>query len=257
MMHRATISMLNAASRRIAEPSARAVFSSRASVSDCPPKEQLFDDTVSSKPYIPLYHHRDASLFPPLIPDSLPYLIHNATAATQALFSLAFDEELRHEFFTIAKIYGLSPQVPRSDDDSDNLYNGCILNTNVVAQSDLGFINVFSLFDGLSSPLYEKGIPFNVKEFMDGAAFALEQFHKVDRDFFLSLRNKSMENYDFLTVAKSDRDSIEYDLMNMTTPPFWSYLDRCLIQVKPVLNKIAEIGAPAKSRIVNVSCSSI
>jgi hypothetical protein len=256
MYHRPAVTALTTTARRVARPSLQAVPFSSASDSI---KEQIAEPT--SKAYIPLYHHQDPSLFAPLVPGTISYVIHNATAALQALASLASSEELRQKFISTAKLYGLSPQVQpdSSDGDGDNLYSGCIINTNVVGQSELGFINVFSLFDGLTSPLlYDmKGITFDIKEFMDGAGFALEQFHKVDKDFLLSLKNRDIdENYDFLETAKSDPDSLEHDLMQMTTPPFWNYLNTSLkeyFNIRPFLNEVMQMSTPVESKIVNVS----
>jgi hypothetical protein len=148
MYHRPALSLLSTASKRIANTSIRASRPSFSSSADNQIKKQSIEMTAS-KPYIPLYHHQDPSLFPPLVPGSIPYIVHNTAAAFQALVSLASSEELRQKFVSIAKLYRLSPQIqPESNEDNDNLYNGCIINTNIVGQSDMGFINVFSLFDG-------------------------------------------------------------------------------------------------------------
>lgn len=260
MFSRTATSIVNAASRRIANQS-RAITSLSSTLRH-PNKEHSNNintaDTI--KPYIPLYHHQDPTLFPPLVPGSIPYIFHNATAALQALIALASDEELRQKFVSIAKIYGLTtqPQVNvESEDDVNNLYSGCILNTNVVGQSDMGLLNVFSLFDGLSSPLYDlKDLSFNIKEFMDGAGYALDQFHKVDRDFFMSLKKKHIDqHYDFIKVAKENPESLEHDLMKMTTPPFWIYLNKSLREYfgAKQMNEVAKMGSPTESKVVNVS----
>ncbi|KAL3764512.1 hypothetical protein ACHAWO_007029 [Cyclotella atomus] len=256
MYHPRAITLLKSAPR-VAGPSRLRTLSFSSSASDSI-KEQIA--VPASKPYIPLYHHQDPSLFAPLVPGSLPYIIHNATAAFQAIVSLASSEELRQKFVTIARLYRLSPQVQpeNSDSDCNNLYSGCIINTNVVGQSDMGLINVFSLFDGLSSPLYDmKGLTFDIKEFMDGAGFALEQFHRVDRDFFMSLKNRDIgEDYDFESVAKSNPGSLEHDLMKMTTPPFWTFLNASLkeyFNIKPFLDEVMKTSTPVESKIVNLA----
>lgn len=255
--------------RSIPKPSSliaeRASSSSSTSTRDSSAKEQgqtvNTETNRSFKPYIPLYHHRNPSLFPPLIPGSLSYISHNVSGAFQALASLALSQELRDKFISIAKLYSLSNIVPKRDiEDENNLYNGCIINTNVVGQTDMGLINVFSLFDGLSSPLFDmEGLKFDIKEFMDGAGFALEQFHKVDRDFFLSLKEKGVgKDYDFVTVAKSDPDSLEYTIMKMTTPPFWTYLNTSLreyFNILPFLKEMVQTGTPAESKITQVRLS--
>jgi hypothetical protein len=59
-----------------------------------------------------------------------------------------------------------------------------------------------------------------------------------------------------LTVAKSNPDSLEYDLMKMTTPPFWTYLNKSLkeyFNIRPFLNGVMQMSTPVESRIVNVS----
>lgn len=253
MYHRTTIYVVGAVSRRIPNQYRAITSLSSGHSSKEHPKETI-------KPYIPLYHHQDPTLFPPLVPGSIPYIFHNATAALQALISLASDEELRQKFVSIAKIYGLStqPQVNvKHEEDVNNLYSGCILNTNVVAQSDMGLLNVFSLFDGLSSPLYDlEGLSFDIKGFMDGAGYALNQFHKVDRDFFLSLKKRHIdEDYDFVEVAKADPNSLEHDLMKMTTPPFWGYLNKSLREYfgAKQINEVMKMGSPTESKVVNVS----
>ncbi|KAL7485447.1 hypothetical protein ACHAW6_011051 [Cyclotella cf. meneghiniana] len=271
MFHRPNLVLVNATKqsliRSIPKPSSliaeRASSSSSTSTRDSSAKEQgqtvNTETNRSFKPYIPLYHHRNPSLFPPLIPGSLSYISHNVSAAFQALASLALSQELRDKFISIAKLYSLSNIVPKRDiEDENNLYNGCIINTNVVGQTDMGLINVFSLFDGLSSPLFDmEGLKFDIKEFMDGAGFALEQFHKVDRDFFLSLKEKGVgKDYVFVTVAKSDPDSLEYTIMKMTTPPFWTYLNTSLreyFNILPFLKEMVQTGTPAESKITQLA----
>jgi hypothetical protein len=261
------LATLNTVSRRLCLQRSLSNLSIRlfsSSTSNNPLNERNKEDTVStsSKPYIPLYHHHDPSLFSPLLPGSISYILHNVIAAFQATISLASSKTLREKFVSSAKLYGLSTQPhmqPKTIEDDDNLYSGCIINTNVVGQSDMGFINVLSLFNGLFSPLYNvEGLSsFDIKEFMDGAGFALEQFHKVDHDFLLYLQRKQIsDDYDFLSVAESDHESLEYDLMKMTTPPFWTYLNTTLkeyLSFRPFLNEVLKISTPVESKIVNVS----
>ena len=183
-------------------------------------------------------------------------MLHNLTAAFEALVSLASSEEARDRFLSIANLCHLSKSGAKCDVyDKNNLYSGCIINTNVIGQSDLGFINVFSLFEGLSS-LNMKGLDFDIKEFMDGAGFALDRFHEVDREFFMSLKTKEVGwDYDFIKAA-TDPDSLEHDIMSMTTPLFWEYLNTSLkyyFDASPFMTEVLKKVTPAKSKITNVS----
>jgi hypothetical protein len=205
--------------------------------------------------YITLYHHRDPSLFPQLIPGSLPYIMHNLSSAFNALVALFSSQEARDKFMSIADF-----NEKKSESTDETLY-GSIINTNVLGQSDMGFIKVLALFDGLNSPLYE-GTAFNVKDFMDGASYAIDRFHEVGREHMNMLTEK-MEaagetklEYDFLEVAKSNPDSLERDLIDMTTPVYWKGFNQTmseLVEAPTFLLDILKKGSPPTSKITHVS----
>lgn len=207
------------------------------------------------KPYIELYHHQDPALFPQLVPGSIPYFLHNISSAFSAVVTLFSSQEARDRFVSITNLNN-----DTDEPSSENLYSGCIINTTVLAQSDLGFIKVLALFDGLNSPLYDN-TPFDIHNFMDGAAFAIQRFHSVSRDhmklfaekmetckqkegdnnkadneeegtvketydpnirsYVWSADQNASMSYNFLETAKSDATSLEHEIMNMTTPIYW------------------------------------
>lgn len=146
---------------------------------DAPPTEE----PPPHKPYIELYHHQDPALFPQIVPGSLPYILHNVSSAFNAVVTLFSSQEARDRFVSITNLNNDSNNnaTNTGESDSNNLYNGSIINTTVLAQSDLGFIKVLALFDGLNSPLYDN-TPFDIHNFMDGVAFAIQRFHSVSRD---------------------------------------------------------------------------
>ena len=67
---------------------------------------------------------------------------------------------------------------PNDEDDTgdDCKYNGVIINTNVLGQSDMGVLKVLTLFQDLNNPLFHQ---VDVKQFLDGCGWALERFHCV------------------------------------------------------------------------------
>ena len=67
---------------------------------------------------------------------------------------------------------------PNDEDDTvdDCKYNGGIINTNVLGQSDMGVLKVLTLFHDLNNPLFHQ---VDVKQFLDGCGWALERFHCV------------------------------------------------------------------------------
>lgn len=208
-------------------------------------------------PYIRLYHHDDPSLFPLLIPGSLPYITHNLSAAFNAMVTLLSSQEARDKFISIANLNDTNLD---STTDNDKLY-GSIIDTNVVGQADMGVVKVLALFDGLYSPLYE-GTQFKVEDFMDGAGFALQRFQEVGREHMKSLTemveaagDETLE-YDFLELAKSNPDSLEHDLMEMTTPPYWdgfSQTLKALVGAPSFLLDVLKQDKPPDSKITHVS----
>lgn len=225
-------------------------------VSKTPPNDApAVAEIIQSKPYIPLYHHKDPSLFPQLIPGSLPYIIHNLSSAFNATVTLFSSQEARDKFIAIANLR-------EENIESDNLY-GSIINSNVVAQSDMGFVKVLALFDELNSPLF-KDTQFNVTDFMDGASYAIERFHEVGREH-MNMMTTKMEaageekmKYDFLETAHSDPESLEHDLMEMTTPIYWKGFQEtlnALVEAPTFLLDMLKQGPPPSSRITHVSFS--
>lgn len=128
----------------------------------------------------------------------------------------------------------------------------------------MGFLKVLTLYQDLDSPLYadyRNGVKFDIKEFMDGCGFALEQFHNTKEALFsgenfrkwvdsvvsdvndstdsskVNDKNKnhgfipgvkemaSINHYDFKIVAKTDPDSVEQAMMDMTTPHAWEMIN--------------------------------
>lgn len=210
-------------------------------------------EIMPSKPYIPLYHHQDPHLFPQLVPGSLPYIMHNLSSAFNAAVTLISSQEARDKFVALGNFKD-------ENTESDSLY-GSIINTNVIGQSDMGFVKVLALFDGLNSPLYE-GTQFNVTDFMDGASFAVERFHEVGRAHMNVVTSK-MEaageeklEYDFLETAKSNPESLEHDLMEMTTPVYWKGFQEtitALVEAPAFLLDMLKQGSPPVSKITHVS----
>jgi hypothetical protein len=186
--------------------------------------------------------------------------MHNISSAFNAVVTLATSQEARDKFTSLANLNDSKREI---DDEKNNMYNGCIINTNVIGQSDLGFIKVLALFDGLNSPLYDtQGCTFDIKEFMDGAGFALDRFHEVGREHMKVLSEKLAKaaqgeriSYNFLDIAKSDPDSLEHDLMEMTTPTYWTNFDESLkriVNAPSFLMELLKKGTPAESKITHV-----
>jgi hypothetical protein len=214
-------------------------------------------DTSSGTPetptYTPLYHHENPTLFPPLVPGSLPYLMHNLASAGRGIISLISSQEARDGFLALTEPYNNDG----GDNDGDSSkFNGAVINTNVIGQSDIGFVKVLALYDDLISPLYNESgdEKFHAQEFMDGVGFALEQFHRTKEELFCAdafgvdsseadnkcdgddappkedsadyLINNALQmpSHDILSIAKNNPDSKEHLLVEMTTPEGWEML---------------------------------
>ena len=215
-------------------------------------------DITPFTPYIPLYHHNDPSLFPILIPGSLPYITHNLFAAFNAMVTLLSSQEARDKFVFIANLNDTNLD---STADDDKLYSS-IIDTNVLGQADMGVVKVLALFDGLYSPLY-KGTQFNVEDFMNGAGFALQRFQHVGRQHMRSLTEMvkaagdEQIEYDFLDLAKSNPDSLEHDLMKMTTPAYWDGFNqtlKALVGAPSFLLDVLKQDEAPDTKITHVSC---
>jgi hypothetical protein len=174
---------------------------------------------------------------------------------------LATSQEARDKFASLA---GLNESNRDADEEKSDLYHGRIINTNVLGQSDMGFLKVLALFDGLNSPLYDvEGSTFDIQNFMDGAGFALERFNEVSLAHINDLSSKLSErseggtmSYSFIDVAKSDPNSFERDLMEMTTPTYWANLDHKLrvIVNAPSFFIMLKQGTAVETKITHVSC---
>lgn len=104
--------------------------------------------------------------------------MHHISATFNAVISLVWSQETRDRFLALTT----NPNSTDDDDDEnselDEKFNGCIINSNVIGQADMGYFKVLTLFDDLNHPLFKK-YPIDIKEFMRSCGWALEQFHPV------------------------------------------------------------------------------
>ena len=151
--------------------------------------------TLSSKndlqavyPYKLLYHHKQPTLFPSRHPGSFTYTLHHISSSFNALVSLCASQESRDQYLALT-------QPPSDDDDDDDDdesndisdehhgFNGTIINTSILGQSDMGFMKVLSLFEDLKGDQILEEYNLNdtmmedVRGLMMGCGWALEHFH--------------------------------------------------------------------------------
>jgi hypothetical protein len=187
----------------------------------------------------------------------LPYITHNLSSAFNAAISLITSHESRENFTKLANLDN-SGKTSEQENVTDNLYGGCIINTNVIGQADMGFIKVLALFDELNSPLYQSSKRFDIEEFMDGVGFALQQFQNVSTQHnkkVHELMNTKDASYDFMEET-SNEESVEFALMEMTTPPYWKFMTESikgLLKMQEFLAEIVNKVPPREMRITHVS----
>lgn len=171
-----------------------------------------------------------------------------------------------------------------NDDDDDNTEasvagtdeqqaNPIIINTRVLGQSDVGLFKSLTLYQELCHPSFyldechsnhnnnnnsshdtsHNHMKVNVKEFVMGCGWALEQFHRTKEEVLIKwlqldimdkVNNSTMEErnegvddddssssstttgfyQDFIHAASQDSTSLEYDFIKMTTPEIFMTL---------------------------------
>ena len=149
---------------------------------------QILSTRRSPPFYNPLYHHLDPSLLKPREPGTFSYLLHNLQSSLSGFYSICTSQQSRDEFLHLT--------ARNNDDKINNNHNGDgeenagIINTFVLNQSDMGFMKVMTLYQDLSSPLYDEAnfdTETEVRQFLDGCSFALEQFHTIQADYLKNL----------------------------------------------------------------------
>mmetsp|Transcript_45417 Transcript_45417/g.95320 ORF Transcript_45417/g.95320 Transcript_45417/m.95320 type:complete len:412 (-) Transcript_45417:1691-2926(-) len=185
-------------------------------------------------PYTLLHHHKDPNLLPDRPYGSIGYTLHNFSAAASGIMSLCTSQESRDRFLSLT---GPSSTEDHENSDDEYEYDGSIINTSILGQSDMGFVKVLALFHDLSNPLYDEyPEKFDIREFMTGCGWALEQFHRTKDELMPKFLNSFEDpsdpevasdgargvqlktNYNFLAVAADNPDSVEWSFLSMTTP---------------------------------------
>ena len=188
-----------------------------------------------------LYHHTHPTLLPYRRPGSLSYVLHHLSSSFNAIVSLCTSQTSRDQFLSLTSCANNnnnnSTSTTEDNYNDDDGYQGPIINTSVLGQSDMGFLKSLTLFQDLSNPLYEQ-YPINTREFLCGVGFGLEQFHKVKDELLPRLVKHGEEdsqstvdddgkgatvqanfsNYKILDIAEKDPDSLENRLVSMSTP---------------------------------------
>eukprot|EP00984_Skeletonema_dohrnii_P001916 scaffold646_cov131-Skeletonema_dohrnii-CCMP3373.AAC.11 len=205
---------------------------------------QILSSRNSPSLYKPLYHHLDPMLLKPREPGSFSYLLHHLQSSLSGFYSICTSQQSRDEFLHLTA---------RNDDDrndnnnhGDGEENTGIINTFVLNQSDMGFMKVMTLYQDLSSPLLEEtnfDTDLEVRQFLTGCSFALEQFHTIQADYLKNLeatldtldtpdnsedepnteedaaeKEEKQFQYKFFDIAESDPESTESALTSMLSP---------------------------------------
>lgn len=197
--------------------------------------------------YKPLYHHLDPSLLKPREPGSFSYLLHHLQSSLSGFYSICTSQQSRDEFLHLTA-RNTDDKKSNNGDGEEN--NTGIINTFVLNQSDMGFMKVMTLYQDLSSPLFDEAnfdTEAEVRQFLEGCSFALEQFHTIQADYLKNLEatlgtadksesnetehNNSESNteeeeaetdkqyqYKFFDVAENDLESTESALASMLSP---------------------------------------
>mmetsp|Transcript_25882 Transcript_25882/g.49297 ORF Transcript_25882/g.49297 Transcript_25882/m.49297 type:complete len:449 (-) Transcript_25882:123-1469(-) len=218
------------------------------------PQEEV-PPSAPTYPYETLYHHKHPELLQPTTPQSFAYVMHHLTSAVNAVYSLGKSQEYRDRFLDLTGGGGAAPigDSNGKNNDSDEGYSGSIINSNILGQSDMGFVKVLTLYQDLNNPLYEETYQENPKflqEFMDGCGFALGEFHNskdnIMPKFINGVEDKSVglsdldknttteseddnnnnnqaeislkSNYSIFRIARDDPNSVESTFLSMTTP---------------------------------------
>ena len=138
--------------------------------------------------YKPLYHHLDPSLLKSRESGTFSYLLHHIQSSFSGFYSICTSQQARDQFLhlTARSIEDLN----NNDHGNNGEENKGIINTFVLNQSDMGFMKVMTLYQDLSNPLFDEAnfdTETEVRQFLDGCSFALEQFHTVQADYLKNL----------------------------------------------------------------------
>ena len=147
------------------------------------PRSTSKNDLQAIYPYKLLYHHKQPALFPSRHPGSFTYTLHHISSSFNALVSLCASQESRDQYLALTQ--PPSDDEDESDDISDDHhgFNGTIINTSILGQSDMGFMKVLSLFEDLKGDQILEEYNLNdtmmedVRGLMMGCGWALEHFH--------------------------------------------------------------------------------
>ena len=193
--------------------------------------------------YKPLYHHLDPLLLKSREPGSLSYLFHHLQSSLMGFYSICTSQQSRDDFLRLTA-RKLDINVDDSDNQKNEEENAGIINTLVLNQSDMGFMKVMTLYQDLSNPIFDE-INFNteiqVKQFLEGCSFALEQFHTAQAEYLKQLE-ATLENIketedsnseegaaveedevkqfqnSFFDTAENDHESVQNSLTSMLSP---------------------------------------
>lgn len=268
MMHR-TRSLLTKAGKSVvaeATPKATAAAAATAANDAVAAVAASSHQQPPSYPYKLLHHHTNPELFPYRQPGSIAYAAHHATSAFGAMISLCTSQDARDRFMALTD-WKEDGGGDRDEDGTEEGYQGSIINTSILGQSDMGFLKVLTLYQDLNSPLYEDHPKFDARDFLDGCGWALEKFHRTKDELLPkmisaiqeerlgqdngdeSTESNSKDDGDdagtnkpddyFLEVAMKDPDSWEHSLISMSTPEVLDTIKMdCLMRI--VLGKMAE-----------------
>ncbi|KAL7501055.1 hypothetical protein ACHAWT_009210 [Skeletonema menzelii] len=165
--------------------------------------------------YKPLYHHLDPSLLKPRESGSFSYLLHHLKSSFSGFYSICTSQQARDQFLHLT---ARSIEDINNNDHGHGEENTGIINTFVLNQSDMGFMKVMTLYQDLSNPLFDEAnfdTETEVRQFLNGCSFALEQFHTVQADYLKNLE-AALDTIDYSADnAESKQKSIIENVENL------------------------------------------
>ena len=183
-MQRSRLLLQNAASRAASEAAVLKNLQWRQGATTA---QLLLSRNDSPQFYKPLYHHLDPSLLKSRESGTFSYLLHHIQSSFSGFYSICTSQQARDQFLHLT---ARSIEDLNNNDNGDGEENKGIINTFVLNQSDMGFMKVMTLYQDLSNPLFDEAnfdTEAEVRQFLDGCSFALEQFHTVQADYLKNL----------------------------------------------------------------------
>lgn len=157
-----------------------------------------------------LHHHNDPTLLEYRQPGSFAYLMHHFSSSFNAISSLCSSQENRDNFLSLTR------------EENNDDFDGPVINTSVLGQSDMPLLKPLTLFDELNNPILDQYPKFNIQEFISGCSFALEQFHNAKSVFLPGLTQAFDEEDEQAAKKWTNTDRVSDDeirnFQKMITP---------------------------------------